>query len=78
MEEVAIEVSDLRYFRSQPWPFPHSLMLGFHASYVSGEIACDGDEIAEADWFAPDELPNLPGPVSIARALIDDWVARSS
>jgi NAD+ diphosphatase len=77
-EEVGIEVGELRYFGSQPWPFPHSLMLGFHACLASGEIACDGLEIAEAAWFAPHDLPQLPGPISIARKLIDDWVARAS
>jgi NAD+ diphosphatase len=75
-EEVGIEVDGLRYYQSQPWPFPHSLMLGFHARHRSGEIACDGVEIAEAGWFTRDKLPQLPGPISIARWLIDDWVAR--
>jgi NAD+ diphosphatase len=75
-EEVGIEVDDLRYHSSQPWPFPHSLMLGFEAHYAGGQIECDGSEIADAQWFLPDELPNLPGPVSIARRLIDSWVAR--
>jgi NAD+ diphosphatase len=77
-EEVGIQVDDLRYYRSQPWPFPHSLMLGFHARYCGGALACDGVEIAEADWFAPEALPQLPGPISIARWLINDWVARAS
>jgi NAD+ diphosphatase len=76
-EEVGIEVRDVRYHASQPWPFPHSLMLGFHARYAGGQIACDGREIAEARWFFPGDLPNLPGPISIARWLIDDWVSRS-
>jgi NAD+ diphosphatase len=76
-EEVAISVANLRYFGSQPWPFPHSLMIGFHADYAGGEISCDAGEIADAQWFPPDELPELPGPISIARRLIDDWVARS-
>ena len=75
-EEVGIEVGDLRYFGSQPWPFPHSLMLGFHARYSGGDIEVDGEEIAEALWFAPDELPEIPGRISIARKLIDDWADR--
>lgn len=78
LEEVGVRVGTLRYFSSQPWPFPHSLMLGFHAEYAGGEIACDGDEIADASWYAWDDLPSIPGPVSIARKLIDDWVARSA
>lgn len=76
-EEVGIELSDLRYFGSQPWPFPHSLMLGFHARYAGGEITVDGDEIAEARWFSPADLPEIPGPISIARKLIDEWVGDS-
>jgi NAD+ diphosphatase len=76
-EEVGVAIDDLRYHSSQPWPFPHSLMLGFHASYAGGEISCDAREIADAGWFSPKDLPDLPGPISIARRLIDDWVARS-
>lgn len=76
-EEVSVEVDDLRYRRSQPWPFPHSLMLGFNARYAGGEVDCDGREIVDAGWFEPSDLPELPGPISIARWLIDDWVART-
>lgn len=72
-EEVGIEVDDLRYFGSQPWPFPHSLMVGFTARYVSGELRPDPDEIADAQWFAPSALPVVPPRLSIARALIDAW-----
>ncbi len=75
-EEVGVHVGALRYFASQPWPFPHSLMLGFHADYAGGEIVCDGEEIADAAWFGRDELPAIPGRISIARKLIDDWAAR--
>jgi NAD+ diphosphatase len=76
-EEVGIRVGRVRYWGSQPWPFPHSLMLGFHAEYLDGEIDCDGEEIADAGWYAADGLPSLPGRISIARRLIDDWLARS-
>jgi NAD+ diphosphatase len=76
-EEVGIQVDNLQYYGSQPWPFPHSLMLGFHARHAGGEITCDNREIAEARWFTAQALPNLPGPISIARRLIDDWVRRS-
>lgn len=75
-EEVGIGIGDLRYFGSQPWPFPHSLMLGFHARYLDGEVTCDQDEIAEARWYSVDDLPAMPGRISIARRLIDDWMAR--
>jgi NAD+ diphosphatase len=71
-EEVGLEVTDIRYFGSQPWPFPHSLMIGFTATYASGEILLQEDEIAEAAWYSRrGELPNLPGKLSIARRLID-------
>jgi len=74
-EEVGVEVKNVRYFGSQPWPFPHSLMIGFFAEWASGEIRADGNEIAHADWFRADALPNIPPRLSIARALIDTWLA---
>jgi NAD+ diphosphatase len=77
-EEVGIELRDLTYFGSQPWPFPHSLMIGFFAHFASGDLHPDGQEIAEAAWFSPTDLPNLPGEISIARALIEDWRRRTS
>ena len=71
-EEVGLFVKDLRYFASQSWPFPGSLMIAFTAEYSSGEIAVDPKEIAEAHWFGPgDKLPDLPPPQSISRALIE-------
>jgi len=75
-EEVGIEVTEIRYFGSQPWPFPHSLMIGFTAHWLSGDIAVDGVEITEAAWFTHEDLPHLPSSISIARRLIDDWRAR--
>lgn len=75
-EEVGVEVEDIRYFGSQPWPFPHSLMIGFHARWAGGDIKIDPVEIADAQFFRKDELPLIPPPISIARALIDDAVAR--
>ncbi len=74
-EETGLEVDDIRYHGSQPWPFPHSLMLGFRARYRSGEIAVDGEEILDAHWWRADELPRVPPQGSIARALIDAWLA---
>ena len=76
MEEVGIRVAQVRYFGSQPWPFPHSLMIGFTADWAGGEIRVDGEEILEADWFRAGNMPQLPGPYSIARELIDDFLAR--
>lgn len=77
-EETRIVVRDVRYFRSQPWPFPNSLMLGFTAQYESGEIDTRHDpEIERADWFHVDALPQtFPGNVSISQWLLHDFVAR--
>jgi NAD+ diphosphatase len=75
-EEVSLEIENIRYFGSQPWPFPHSLMIGFTAEYVSGEIEAQADEIAEAHWYSrTGELPRLPGKLSIARRLIDAFLS---
>jgi NAD+ diphosphatase len=74
-EEVGLVVRDPVYVGSQPWPFPHSLMIGFHATYESGEIECDGTEIADANWYRRDDLPMIPPGISIARTLIDRWIA---
>jgi NAD+ diphosphatase len=73
-EEVGVEVADVRYFGSQPWPFPNSLMIGFTAQWKAGEIAVDGEEIKEAHFFRATELPMIPPRLSIARRLIDAWV----
>ena len=74
-EEVGIRVANPRYFGSQPWPFPNSLMVGFRADWVAGEIVCDPTEIADANWYRKDELPMVPPGISIARKLIDAWLA---
>ena len=73
-EEAGIRVKNIRYFGSQPWPFPNSLMVGFTAEYASGEIAIDEDELVEAGWFSVEDLPNIPPSISIARQLIDDFI----
>jgi NAD+ diphosphatase len=73
-EEVSIEVRDIRYIVSQPWPFPSSLMLGFTARYVSGSLRPDGIEIEDARWFPRDKLPLLPGGGSVSRYLINSWI----
>jgi len=74
-EEVGLTIANPRYFGSQPWPFPNSLMLGFTAEYVSGEIVCDPAEITDANWYRRDDLPTIPPGMSIARKLIDTWLA---
>ena len=81
-EEVGIEVSQVKYLASQPWPMPHSLMLGFRARATGSlEIVVDSEEIAEARWFSRDDLRasvasgeiKLPPPVSIAHRIIESW-----
>jgi NAD+ diphosphatase len=76
-EEVGVELAEVRYTASQPWPFPHSLMIGFEATWASGDIVIDESEIVDAQWFRVDDLPMIPPGMSIARTLIDRWVARS-
>jgi NAD+ diphosphatase len=76
-EEVGIEIANLRYFGSQPWPFPNSLMVGFTATYAGGDIVLEEAELADAGWFHKDALPKVPPKLSIARKLID-WFVSSS
>ena len=74
-EEVGLRVNNMRYFASQPWPFPHSLMIAFTADYLDGEITPDPSEIEDAQWFKLDSLPRLPSKISISRRLIDSVIA---
>lgn len=69
-EETGLQVANPRYFDSQPWPFPHQLMLGFIVDYVSGELVLQEDELVEAGWFSIDTLPRVPGGETIAGHLI--------
>jgi NAD+ diphosphatase len=75
-EEVGVEIGKIRYFGSQSWPFPHSLMVAFTAEHTSGAITPDGVEIEEARWFDAAALPSLPPPISISRRLIDTVARR--
>lgn len=75
MEETGIAVSNVKYFKSQSWPFPSSLMIGFTAVYEGGEIKPDGEEITSAAWFGRDDLPVLPGNGSLSRKMIDALMA---
>lgn len=74
-EEVGVSVGRIRYYRSQAWPFPHALMLGFFAEAATRRIRIDGVEIADAAWFLPSRLPQLPPTYSISRALIETHLA---
>lgn len=73
-EETNLEITNLRYFGSQPWPYPCGLMVGFNADYVSGEIKLQTSELARGAWFRKDNLPTIPEKLSIARKLIDAWL----
>lgn len=75
LEEVGIAVDRIRYFGSQTWPYPSTMMLGFVADYAGGDLKPDGDEIVAADWYSRDALPEIPGPGSISRRIIDAFVA---
>ncbi len=75
-EEVGLEVGNLRYFASQSWPFPHSLMVAYVADHAAGEIRVDGEEVVDAGWFSPEDLPAIPGRLSIAGHLIRTVAAR--
>jgi NAD+ diphosphatase len=75
-EEVGLRVKNIRYFGSQPWPFPNSLMIAFTCEYAGGEIVLEEAEMAEAAWFTADELPKIPGTVSISRQLIDWFIEK--
>ena len=74
-EEVGLEIKNLTYQCSQSWPFPDSLMLGFTAEYASGKVTPDGEEIVEAGFYDPEQLPPLPGHGSIARKMIENYLS---
>ena len=74
-EEVGLDVDDVRYVGSQPWPFPHSLMVGFRANHVSGDIVCEEGEILDANWYRRDDMPMIPPTISIAGKIIEAWLA---
>jgi NAD+ diphosphatase len=78
-EEVGVDISDIRYFGSQPWPFPNSLMVGFRARYAGGELVLQEEEIVDAGWYTADDLPPCPrGGMSIAGWLIESWLAEQA
>ena len=73
-EETRLHIRNLRYFASQPWPFPNVLMVGFTAEYADGELTLQTSELKKGGWFRRDNLPDIPGKVSLARRLIDHWL----
>ena len=75
MEETGIKIENIRYFGSQPWPFPCGLMIGFNADYVSGDIKLQAEELTKGNWFTKDTFPHIPEKLSIARKILDDWLS---
>ena len=73
-EETSLKIKNLKYFGSQPWPYPCGLMIGFYAEYESGEIKLQRSELGAGGWFTMDNLPPIPEKLSIARKLIDNWI----
>jgi NAD+ diphosphatase len=73
-EEVGLKVQNLKYFGSQSWPFPNSLMLGFHAEYAGGDIVCQPEEIADAQWYTKDSMPQTPPKTAISGWLIEEFL----
>ena len=74
LEETGVKITNIRYFASQPWPYPCGLMVGFNADYISGDIHLQASEIAKGGWFTKENLPNIPEKLSIARMLLDNWL----
>ena len=74
MEETGLTITNLRYFGSQPWPYPCGLMVGYNADYVSGDIHLQREELSKGAWFRKDNLPTIPEKLSIARMILDDWL----
>lgn len=74
-EEVGLEIKNIKYFGSQPWPYPCGIMIGFTADYVRGEVQVQEEELSNAGWFNRNHLPPIPDKMSIARKLIDDYIA---
>ena len=77
MEETQLRIKNLRYFKSQPWPYPCGLMVGFFAEYESGELKLQDEELSRGGWFNKHSLPTIPEKLSLARMLIDDWLERN-
>lgn len=74
MEETGLTIKNLKYFSSQPWPYPCGLMVGFYAEYDGGEIYLQRSELGAGGWYKLGQLPDIPDKLSIARKLIDNWV----
>lgn len=76
-EETGLRIKNIRYFGSQPWPYPSGLMVGYHADYDGGDLHLQHSELMSGGWFRRDNLPTIPEKLSIARRLLDDWLDKS-
>ena len=76
MEEVGLHIKNLKYFGSQPWPYPSGVMIGFTAEYESGSIKLQDEELNAGAFYTKDNLPEIPRKLSLARKLIDDWLEK--
>lgn len=77
-EETGLTIDNIKYFGSQPWPYPSGLMVGYNADYVDGKLHLQRNELANGRWFTKDNLPTIPEKLSIARMIIDDWLLNNS
>lgn len=75
-EEVGVKIEGLRYYASQSWPFPHQLMIGFHAEHLEGEIRIDDEEIVDARWWHYTDLPLTPAAAALSGKLIQSYIER--
>ena len=75
MEETGLTIKNITYFGSQPWPYPSGIMIGFFADYENGTIKLQDDELSAGSFFSKENLPELPAKLSIARRMIDWWIA---
>lgn len=76
MEEVGLRIKNLKYFGSQPWPYPSGVMIGFTAEYESGDIKLQEEELSAGAFYTKNNLPEIPRKLSLARKLIDDWLEK--
>lgn len=74
MEETGLCIRNLKYFGSQPWPYPSGIMIGYTAEYESGNIKLQEEELSAGAFYTRDNLPEIPKKLSIARRLIDAWI----
>ena len=76
LEETGLDVKNIQYFGNQPWPYPSGLMVGFIADYAGGSIRLQDDELSSGNFYTKNNLPELPRKLSLARKMIDWWIAQ--